>query len=59
MDTPVDEVVGEAKMLEEDVEAKEVVVDAAEAETTAECRPPPLSQSIGALSLQPQALHRP
>ena len=59
VDTPVDEVVAEAEPLEEAVEAEEVVVDVAEAETTAECRPPPLSQSIGALSLQPQALHRP
>ena len=58
-DTLVDELVGEAKMLEEDVEAEEVVVDVAEAETTAECRPQPLSQSIGVLSLRPQGLHRP
>ena len=59
VDTPVDEVVAVAETLEEAVEAEEVVVDVAEAETTAECRPPPLSQNIGVLSLRPQGLHKP
>ena len=59
VDTLVDEAVGEAKMLEEAVEAKAVAVDAAEAEATVKYKPLPLNQSIGGLSPQHQVLHRP